>query len=306
VAAIGRSSAPRRTAQGVPLIGYALDPSGPPVTVLRRGPGGSEQRGGVGDTHAHDFLVIASVEAGESVLRVDGSDEVLRAGDVFVVPPGAVVAGEGPRGSHDAQTWLVFFPAEAVRGGAALVSWRHHPLLASLAGPAGSGRRLRLPPEDRETWFGRLATMRDELHARREGHAEAVRAHLTLLLVHLGRLDVDVPFAPSAEPLLAAVFDVIEARYHEPISLADVAGAVAESGGHLTTVVRRRTGRTVGQWITERRLREARRLLADTDLTVAEVARRVGYADAGYFIRRFRTEHGVAPGEWRRAGTPAR
>ena len=56
------------------------------------------------------------------------------------------------------------------------------------------------------------------------------------------------------------------------------------------------------QWITERRMQEARRLLADTDLTVAEIAGRVGYREAGYFIRRFRTAHGVPPATWRRAG----
>jgi AraC-like DNA-binding protein len=49
-------------------------------------------------------------------------------------------------------------------------------------------------------------------------------------------------------------------------------------------------------------MREARRLLADTDLTVAEIARRVGYREAGYFVRRFRTAHGVPPVAWRRAG----
>jgi AraC family transcriptional regulator, transcriptional activator of pobA len=69
-------------------------------------------------------------------------------------------------------------------------------------------------------------------------------------------------------------------------------------------VVGRRTGRTVQQWITERRMREARRLLADTDLTVTEIAPRVGYREAGYFVRRFRTAHGVTPGAWRRAGRP--
>jgi AraC-like DNA-binding protein len=104
------------------------------------------------------------------------------------------------------------------------------------------------------------------------------------------------------EPVLAAVFDVIEARYAEPISLADVAAELGLSPGHLTTVVRRRTGRTVQQWIGERRLQEARRLLAETDLPVAAVGRRVGYPDPSYFIRRFAREHGTTPLPWRRAG----
>ena len=65
--------------------------------------------------------------------------------------------------------------------------------------------------------------------------------------------------------------------------------------GHLTTVMRRRTGRTVGEWIIERRMAEARRLLAETDLPVREVARLVGVADPGYFSR----THGASPRKWR-------
>jgi AraC-like DNA-binding protein len=63
------------------------------------------------------------------------------------------------------------------------------------------------------------------------------------------------------EPLLAQVFGFIEERYRDRISLSDAARAVGLTPGHLTTVVRRKTGRTVGEWIAERRMAEARRLL---------------------------------------------
>jgi len=104
------------------------------------------------------------------------------------------------------------------------------------------------------------------------------------------------------EPLLADVFAYIEAHYGEPISLKDVAWAISLTPAHLTTVVRRRTGRTVQEWIAERRLAEARRLLVETDLAVEEVGRRVGYVTPGYFVRSFRRAHGVTPLSWRRAG----
>jgi len=90
----------------------------------------------------------------------------------------------------------------------------------------------------------------------------------------------------------------------ERISLKDVARAVSLSPGHLTTVLRRKTGRTVQEWIAERRMVEARRLLVETDLSVEEVGRRVGYGDAGYFVRSFRRAHGATPLGWRRAGRP--
>jgi AraC family transcriptional regulator, transcriptional activator of pobA len=51
---------------------------------------------------------------------------------------------------------------------------------------------------------------------------------------------------------------------------------VAQSSGHLATLMKDRTGRTVGEWITERRMREARRLLLDGDLTVGGIAARLG------------------------------
>ena len=81
----------------------------------------------------------------------------------------------------------------------------------------------------------------------------------------------------SGEPMLADVFAVIDRRLGERLSLRDVAHEVGMTPGHLTTVVRRRTGRTVQEWIIERRMAEARILLEETDLPVAEIARRVGF-----------------------------
>jgi AraC-like DNA-binding protein len=243
------------------------------------------------------------VAGGRWVRRVEGREWVLTEGDAFVVAPGAVIGTDAAAASpaHDADMWTVFFPAEAVDPSAAapLVSWRGHPLLAPFVGShRGGAQRLPVPPEERVEWRAHLTALQAELAGRRDGHVDAARAHLTLLLVSLGRLQDDVP-AEAADPQLAAVFALIEARFHERISLRDVAAAAGLTPGHLTTVVGRRTGRTVQQWITERRMREARRLLAHTDLTVAEIATRVGYRDAGYFIRRFRAAHAISPAAWR-------
>jgi AraC-like DNA-binding protein len=177
-------------------------------------------------------------------------------------------------------------------------------LFPFVRGVAGGVQRLRVPLAERAGFAATIEAMDRELRERRDGYGEAVLAHLTLLLVALSRLAADVSgdLILRDEPLLAAVFDAIEEGYRRPISLADVAAAVGLTPGHLTTVVRRKTGRTVQQWLTERRMAEARRLLAETELTVESVGVRVGYRDAGYFARSFRRSHGVAPLQWRRAG----
>ncbi len=296
----------RRNAQGVALVDYVRTVGLPAVSVERWAGPHRRERSPTPGAHAHDFLVLLYVEHGDDVLRVDDRDWALTAGDAFVIAPGAVVVARDRHGNEDGVTWAVLFPPDAVDPAAAasLASWSTHPLLSPFIGNhRGGGQRLRVPSAERAAWLTHLTDLDTELRGRRDGYADAARAHLTLLLVRLGRLQLDVSGALDVEPLLAAVFDVVEARYHEPISLSDVADALGLTPGHLTTVIGRRTGRTVQQWITERRMREARRLLADTDLTVSEIAHRVGYRDAGYFVRRFRTAHAVTPAVWRRAGS---
>jgi AraC-like DNA-binding protein len=121
--------------------------------------------------------------------------------------------------------------------------------------------------------------------------------------VSVARLAADVvgDLRLRDEPMLAMVFEFIEGHFHEPISLNDVARAVGLSPGHLTTIVGRKTERTVQQWITERRMTEARRLLVETDLTVDAIGARVGYRDPSYFIKSFKRTHTLTPLQWRRA-----
>jgi AraC family transcriptional regulator, transcriptional activator of pobA len=261
-----------------------------------------------GHAHSHDFLVLAYFERGGGSLRLGGSEWAIEAGDVYVVAPGEVVGiGERVEALAQAEGWAVSFPPEGLGPNApdALLSWRAHPLLFPFArGAARGAQRLKVPEPNRPNWSQRLAALDSELQTRRDGYREAVVAHLTLLLVEVSRLAADVAgdLRLRDEPLLAEVFDFIERHYHEQISLRDVAAAVSISSGHLTTVVRRKTGRPVQEWITERRMAQARRLLAETDLTVTEVGRRVGYTDPVYFVRIFRRAHNATPLQWRRAG----
>ncbi|MCV6983602.1 helix-turn-helix transcriptional regulator [Mycolicibacterium pulveris] len=268
---------------GVPMYAYPTGPDAPPVSVVFAEAGDTLERG----LHIHDFPALWYVSS---------------ACLVYVAAPGEVVDPTRVERSSDGVG--VFFDPTAlgVDAEASWPAWRGHPLLYPfLHAEAGGMLELRLPRDRRPVWDAAISAIQDELAARQDGYRQAAVAHLTLLLIDLARVAGDVVghLRYRGETALAEVFAVIERRYGEPLSLRDVAREVGMTPGHLTTIVRRRTGRTVQEWITERRMAESRRLLVDTDLPIQEVARRVGIADPGYFARVFRREHGTSPRRWR-------
>ena len=301
---VGTTRMRGRRDDGPPVYTYEAVPGVPPVSAMRLDRGASAQL--PPGAHSHDFLVLAYFERDGGSLRLGDREWRIEAGDAYLIAPGEIA---DPSGLEEAEGRAVFFPPEVLGSQApgSFLSWRAHPLLFPFVrGTAGGAQRLKVPPTDRPSWSKRLLALDLELNQRQDGYREAVLAHLTLLLVGVSRLATDVvgDLRLKDEPLLAEVFGFIEERYGEPISLKDVARAASLSRGHLTTVVRRKTGRTVQEWIVERRMAEARRLLVETDLSVEEIGRTVGYVDAGYFVRTFRRAHSATPLGWRRAGRP--
>jgi AraC family transcriptional activator of pobA len=288
----------------VPVYAMAPAPGELPLAVWRLGHGGTvAARLG---RHAHDFPLLAYSETSSGPVSSDAASLSLDAGDLLVVAPGTVMGPFDPTHQGHASGWAVSFSAEILGPDVPGTSfaWRTHPLLFPFVrGQATGVLRRSVATHERPEWSRRFEALARELAERRDGYREAAIAHLTLLLVAASRLATDVvdDLRVNHEPLLADVFEVIERRYAETLSLQDVARAVSLSPGHVTTMVRRRTGRTVQDWIVDRRMVEARRLLAGSTLTMAQIGRRVGYSDAGYFTRVFRRVHGVTPTHWREA-----
>lgn len=90
-------------------------------------------------------------------------------------------------------------------------------------------------------------------------------------------------------------------RLDTPASLDAWAGAVHLSRRTFTRRFRDRTGSSPGDWLLQRRLDEARRLLEASDLPVEAVAHRTGFGSAVTLRHHFRARFGTTPGAHRRA-----
>ncbi|WP_433533142.1 AraC family transcriptional regulator [Micromonospora sp. CA-263727] len=284
---------------GTPVYRYRHRPGQPPVSVTRFDAEAAHPSLPPDHRHAHDFLVLVYVEEGMGSVTVDGVERPLRAGEVHAVSPGQVIGVATATELARGRAWSVAFTPDAVPALTSVspLTWTHHPLLALFAAGAGPGR---IAEPDRSDWSAWLADLAEELaDPGRLGAREAVAALLTRVLVAAARL---APGAPATlDPLVERVFAEIETTFREPVSAADVARTLGYTPGHLTTVLRRRTGRPLLEWITERRMTEVRRMLRETDLPLDAVAARTGLRDATYLVRRFRDRYGTTPQRWRRA-----
>lgn len=97
------------------------------------------------------------------------------------------------------------------------------------------------------------------------------------------------------------VFRFIEANYHRPITVHEVAQALGYSQTYLTTLVGNQTGKTINRWIIEYRMAKARCLLQQTNLSAEQVAAEVGYQTVCHFFRQFRQYHRTTPQAWKKS-----
>lgn len=100
---------------------------------------------------------------------------------------------------------------------------------------------------------------------------------------------------------LAAVKAHVAAKLASEISLADMAALAGISPAHFSRAFRQETGLSPYAWLLAERIAAAMRLLAETDLPMAQVARAVGFGTAAHFSTRFRRATGASPQQWRAA-----
>lgn len=104
-------------------------------------------------------------------------------------------------------------------------------------------------------------------------------------------------------PLALEAMNRIDQHYsEETFDMARLAEMLHVSCGCLGRLLRRQTGMTFNEYLTQTRIRVATALLSQTDLKMFEIADRVGYSSQHYFCTVFKRAVGLAPSEYRSMG----
>jgi AraC-like DNA-binding protein len=106
---------------------------------------------------------------------------------------------------------------------------------------------------------------------------------------------------PAYSGLSARAVDLIERELNQPLTGEILAERLGVSRPHLAATFRRHTGRTLHDYLTERRIARARELLHHSELNVGEIASRLGFKTIFHFSRVFKQETGQSPRHYRNA-----
>ncbi len=125
-----------------------------------------------------------------------------------------------------------------------------------------------------------------------------LHAGLLELIVHFLRSEpVDKAATPSREQAFEGTLEYIEEAYHTPIRVKELADMCGISTRRYSDVFKRRTGKTVVQYLNDKRVRYAQERLRETgQIMYAAVA--AGFSDATHFYRVFKRSTGLTPGQY--------
>ncbi len=102
-------------------------------------------------------------------------------------------------------------------------------------------------------------------------------------------------------PVVKKTVIEIDSDISAELSLATLAAKRGVSGGYLATVFKRETGKTVSEYVRDKRMEHAKYLLRTTDLQIQTVALHCGIIDVQYFSKLFKKQIGKTPKEYRDA-----
>lgn len=103
----------------------------------------------------------------------------------------------------------------------------------------------------------------------------------------------------NRRPIAEAVY-YISMHYQEQISQTDVAEACNISPAYMSRLFKEETGVGFQDYLTRIRMENAEKMLAETNLSVKEIALAVGYPDEKYFSKLYKKLTGIKPSEYRK------
>lgn len=125
---------------------------------------------------------------------------------------------------------------------------------------------------------------------------------LSLLIMEISREYIQSHnMVNNAHPLALSAIVWIKDHYREPFTIAEIASELGYNQDYLSNVFKRSIGTSISKFTNNLRIRNAKILLSNYDLTVKEAAYSCGFSDEKYFMKVFKESESCTPTQYKNA-----
>lgn len=243
--------------------------------------------------HKHDFFQFILVLKGSGGHQIDFRNHKVQKEQLFLMKPGQMHSWNLHKGIQAFVIEFSYQSLNSIKDGTRLI---HDLMFAPDAYLFDS-------KETFERVLKIVEIMFEESNHKRSMQDLSLQAHLTSLLINIIRLYQEQLQRPKALTTIEKFRSLVEKNYKTSHSVEAYARELKLSSRALTMQLLRSIKKPPRELIQERILLEAKRYLAFSDLTIAEIGYELGFEDANYFSRFFRLHEKMTPAEFRRGNS---
>ena len=232
-----------------------------------------------------DRYILHYVFEGEGVLRIDGKELKVKSNSFFLLPPDVLVQYQADEKKPWQYAWIHFHGFKSTEIVRSIGMTRKEPVYV----PIEENSQLKdavinliMYKENEYACIGYMYILFDKIN-RWTRHVEK-KAGTNLRTMNYMR----------------EAIQYINTKYCESIMVQQIADHCGVDRAYLSKIFKYATGNTLQEYLIQFRIKRAKQLLKDTDLSVKYVSYSVGYNDPFTFSKVFKKQEGVSPSVWRK------
>ena len=251
--------------------------------------------------HYHEYIELLYGLRGSARAWIGNKSYPLAEGDLLIINAGE--PHDVTPGESEASYYVIkFLPKLLYTQGQSLSVIRYLlPLWQKQVGFRPALHKSDLRDSGIDGW---VREIRQEWENRSAGYELIIHSNIMQIFVWMLRhCCAEMPTGDGVSARLQKALGVALAetpKHLEDWTARDAAQACGFSYNYFSHAFKQAFGLSYTAYLESVRLREAERLLLTTDTEITEIAYRVGFGTVSYFIQRFRQNHGISPGAFRR------
>ncbi|WP_127124529.1 AraC family transcriptional regulator [Pseudoflavitalea rhizosphaerae] len=248
--------------------------------------------------HKHSFYHLVFFTEGSGSHSIDFINFPVEPGQIYFMTPGQVHEWNFKK---TPEGYIINFSENYIN--TLLMNARYLDQFLFFSGNAIE-QVIKIPKQERPQLVQLLEKILREEAAGADLKDDMIRTAMIQLFIHVNRLATPaekIPVANYNSVLLKNFQKLIDLHYREKKLTRDYAAMLFVTPNHLNALSKHVTGKPAGELIRDRVVLEAKRLLVNEDMSIAEVASELEFEDNSYFSKFFRKYTGQTPEAFRKS-----